>query len=227
MSALICLVGMEMLLGGTAARQEAPKAVAPTTVKLGMAKVTDTEALYIWDIEGPGWRQTSTKQYRTSFETPATEGRAKGTITITLKAVHYKGKGMDVTLIRTMHQGPSPLEGSSSSNTHTFIGLPAMPLSKLLSVRTKQVTVDEKTGVIPLADLNVPASQYSNFEWRRAFAKGITPYYSKRVKLKKDGQPDNAVFKEPDAARLMSQENLVLHGQVTQAEKATFEIEFK
>jgi hypothetical protein len=215
---------MEMLLGGAAVKPATTEPVA-TKVKLALSRVTDNEALFVWEIDGAGWGSTSTAGYVTTFKNPTGEG-VKGEIEVSFQAVHFKNGGMDVTMTRRMKQGEANrTEGGSSVK---FIGLPSMPLSKLLKVRAKEFKAVSGTGRVELADVNIPASQFTTFEWRKLSARSVQNapvVYSKRIRLK-NGQPAPGMLMEPDAARMMKREDLWSTGNITPAVKETLTLDF-
>lgn len=220
MAALPFLLGLNLLLSGPA---ETPKTVAPTTIKLAISKVTDNEALYVWEMNGPGWQSTRSSGYRIDFQQPYGEG-IKSVIEVSLQAIHYKNGGMDVTMTRRMQQGKENF--TASSQTYKFIGLPSMPLSKLFTVRAKGVSTVPGLGRIELAEVKAPASQFTNFEWRRMDRKDSqTVVYRKRVRIK-DGQPEKNALLEPDAARMMKREDLWMSGPVSAAVEDTLILDF-
>lgn len=209
-------------LAGCAPQPVVTVAANPTTLRLASSKVTDDEAHFVWETDGAtSWNSVSSSGFATLLANPTTQQAGKHIFEIFVKVSRFKDGGMDLEITRSNRRRTATGEGSGT-RTERFIGLPTMPLSKIIQPRMTGEMPLPASGRIRLADFHVPASQYTNLEVTRFDGRWLKREASKRLRLV-NGKLKDDDLRAPEIQRAM-RKGFSVSGHVTPAKKAPLEI---
>lgn len=194
-----------------------------STVRLTTAKVTPDSLHYVWETDGPVfWQAVSGKEFDTVLTVPTTQILGRHRFEIQLKVTRFKKAGMDVHVTRA-HQELSENGRGRGYSSATYVGLPEMPLTKIVKLLVKKDPVKlPKPGRVELAEFSVPASQFMNYEALKFEGRKSKVVSSTRVRLV-NGQPPNSVFEIP-AVKDAMKKGYQVSGPVTPATKGRLAI---